>query len=64
MDVFGAEIKERRDLGVKLQPGQGTRRPGELEAGLFEMVLIKMRIAKAMHEIACVEASYMRDHRS
>jgi len=63
-DVFGAEIKERCDFGVERQPGQGTRRPGELQAGLFEMVLIEMRIAKAMHEITRVEACHMRDHRS
>src|ERR1700752_275751 len=59
-DVLGAEIEDRCDLGIELQPGQRAGCTGELEARLFEMIFIEMRIAKGVHEIANVEAGDMR----
>lgn len=62
-DVLEAEIEDRFDLRVELQPGQGAGSAAKLEARLFEMIFIEMRIAKDMHEIANIEARDMRDHR-
>ena len=51
-DVLEAEIEERAHGRIEPQPRQRPRLAGELQARLFEVVEVEMRVAEGVHEVA------------
>ncbi len=44
-NILETEIEQRFHCWIELEPRQRARRAGKLQARLFQMILIKMRIS-------------------
>ena len=61
-DVFKLEGEDVSDLWIEFQGRQRACVACELQTGLFEVVAVKMRIAKRMYEVAYVIVTDLRQH--
>src|SRR5215207_10417663 len=62
VEILEAEIIDAAHIAFDNQPGQGQGLARELFARLFEVIGIKMGIAKGVDEFAGLQAGHMRDH--
>jgi hypothetical protein len=61
-EIFEFEVVDIFDGRIQFQPRQWTEFAGELFARLFEMVLVKVEIAKCVNEIARHKLDGLRNH--
>ena len=61
-EMLEAEIVDVRHRGINPHLRQRARLAAQLQFGLFKMVLIEMKVAEGVDEIARFVAAYLRDH--
>ena len=61
-NVIEGEVEDGFHIWVEFQRGKGTWLAGELEAGLVEVILIEMEIAKRVDEVAGFVIANLRNH--
>ena len=61
-DVFVAKVKQAFDARIKAERGQGSKVATQLKANLVRMIGINMGVAKAVDEVAYLEAEVLRHH--
>src|SRR5690349_5096238 len=60
--IFESEVLDALALRVHHQLGQRTRLARELQLRLFEVVRIKVRVAKGVDEVSYLKIAYLRHH--
>ena len=61
-EIFEFEIMDIAHGGIQFHAGKRSRRAAQLFACLFEMVSIKMQIAKSVDEFTGLQAADLRYH--
>ena len=60
--VSEIELEEVRDFRIELQSRQGVRIAGELQSGLFEVIVVQVGIPQGVYKIAKFELRHLCDH--
>src|ERR1700683_445402 len=61
-NIFVSKVGELANLRVQHKPGQGTRSAAELFVGLVNMVIVEVKIAAGVDEVAGFEIADLRYH--
>ena len=61
-EIFKVEIENILYVRIQLHRGERARSSRELQARLFQMVEIEMRVARSVNEVARAESSHLRHH--
>ena len=62
LEILILEIEDTFYLRVQCHVRQRTGLTRQLQLDLFQMVVVDVRIAQGMYEIACLQAGYLRHH--
>ena len=61
-EIIVLEIKDIVSEWIQYHLRKRTRLTGKLQLNLLQMVVVDVRIAQGMYEIACLQAGYLRHH--
>ena len=61
-EIFKMEVENVLYIRIQFHRGERARSSRELQARLFQMVEIEMRVARSVNEVASAESAYLRHH--
>ncbi len=62
LEIFVLEVEDGLHVGINQHMRQRTRRAGELQTCLFEMVEVEVRVARGVNEVTRLQSCDLRHH--